>query len=124
MIKLLNKKIVPKLQRKIKRKRKIRAKIHGTEQKLRLTIYRSNRNIFAQAIDDNKQDTVCAISSIEKEMERKNVTVESVKSLAQLFAQRLKEANVNSLVFDRNGLKFHGVIRSFVDTLRSNEIKI
>ena len=124
MIKLLNKKIVPKLIRKIKRKRKIRAKIYGTEQKPRLTIYRSNKNIFVQAIDDDKQHTVCAISSIEKDMERKNITVELVSSLADLFAQRLKKSNINNLVFDRNGLKFHGIVRSFVDTLRKNEIKI
>lgn len=121
---LYSRKIQPKLVRKIKRKRKVRAKITGTAARPRLTIYRSNRNIFAQAINDEEGCTICTVSSIEKGMERKNVTLESVKNFAELFVQRLQEKAIKELIFDRNGYRFHGIIKAFVDFLRDKGIKI
>lgn len=123
-IKLLNKKIAPKLRRRIKRKRKIRNVIRGTQERPRVVVYRSNKYIFVQAINDEEGKTNCSISSVEKNQERAQATKENVVELAKVFAKRLQEKQIKAVVFDRNGYKFHGVIKSFVDTLRAEGITI
>jgi large subunit ribosomal protein L18 len=102
-----------------KRKLKIRAKISGVAEKPRVTIFRSNRYFYAQAIDDTKGHTL-AYSDGHKLGLKNNR--EDVKKIASDLAEKLKSQNIESIVFDRNGYLYHGVVKSFADSLRENGI--
>lgn len=109
-----------KLANRIKRKRRIRAKVSGSATLPRVSVFRSNRYISVQAIDDATGTTVCALNS--KAISAK-ANKEGAAALAEAFAAKLKEAGLTSIVFDRNGYQYHGVVAAFGDALRANEIK-
>jgi len=109
-----------KLANRLKRKRRIRAKISGCATLPRVSVFRSNRYLSVQAIDDATGTTLCALNS--KAISAK-ANKEGAAALAEAFAGKLKEANVDSIVFDRNGYQYHGVIAAFGEALRANEIK-
>ncbi len=109
-----------KLARRIKRKRRIRSKISGTPALPRVSVFRSNRYLSAQAIDDTKAQTLVAIDSKSFEL---RANIEGATTLGKAFADKLKEAGITSIAFDRNGYQYHGVIAAFGEALRSNEIK-
>jgi large subunit ribosomal protein L18 len=105
---------------RLRRKRRIRAKISGTVALPRVSVFRSNRYLSAQAIDDENSVTLAAVHS--KSLNLKGNKEDAAK-LAEAFAATLKEKGFNSIVFDRNGYQYHGVIAAFGDALRANEIK-
>jgi large subunit ribosomal protein L18 len=105
---------------RLRRKRRIRAKISGTAAKPRLSVFRSNRYLSAQAIDDMQAVTLAAINSKSLNM---RANIEDAGKLGEAFAKTLKEAGFSEIVFDRNGYQYHGVIKAFGDALRANEIK-
>jgi large subunit ribosomal protein L18 len=109
-----------KLANRIKRKRRIRAKVSGSATLPRVSVFRSNRYISVQAIDDATGTTVCALNS--KAISAK-ANKEGAAALAEAFAAKLKDAGLTSIVFDRNGYQYHGVVAAFGDALRANEIK-
>jgi large subunit ribosomal protein L18 len=109
-----------KVANRIKRKRRIRAKISGSAELPRVTVFRSNRYISVQAIDDATATTVCALHS---KATGHKANKEGAAELGAAFAAKLKEANLNEIVFDRNGYQYHGVIAAFGEALRANEIK-
>lgn len=109
-----------KVANRIKRKRRIRAKISGSASLPRVSVFRSNRYLSVQAVDDTSGTTLCAISS--KSMGQKS-NKEGASALGAAFADTLKKANISEIVFDRNGYQYHGVIAAFGDALRANEIK-
>jgi len=109
-----------KLANRIKRKRRIRAKVSGSATLPRVSVFRSNRYLSVQAIDDATGTTLCALNS--KAISAKS-NKEGAVALAAAFADKLKEAGLTSIVFDRNGYQYHGVIAAFGDALRANEIK-
>lgn len=109
-----------KVANRLKRKRRIRAKISGCATLPRVSVFRSNRYLSVQAIDDNTGTTLAALNS--KAIGHKS-NKEGATALAAAFAGKLKEANVEAVVFDRNGYQYHGVIAAFGDSLRANEIK-
>ena len=109
-----------KLANRLKRKRRIRAKISGTATLPRVSVFRSNRYLSVQAIDDATGNTLCALNS--KAISAK-ANKEGAAALAEAFAGKLKEAGLTSIVFDRNGYQYHGVIAAFGEALRANEIK-
>ena len=106
--------LVKELGRK-KRHNRVRKKVFGTPEKPRLSVFRSNKNIFVQAVDDIGGATIAAASSLEKELrggldsENKTAVAEKVGTL---IAQRLREKKVTKAVFDRNGYRFHGRVKS------------
>lgn len=106
---------------RIKRKRRVRGKISGTEQKPRVTIFKSNKYLYAQAIDDVAGNTLAAINGNKLGL---NSNKESAVKLGTAFAEILKSKNIDSVVFDRNGYLYHGVVAAFADTLRDNSIKL
>jgi large subunit ribosomal protein L18 len=108
--------------RRIKRKRRIRGRISGTSEKPRVTIYKSNRYIIAQAIDDTKGHTLAYINTGHLK-DKIPCNIEGAKKAANLFAEKLKNSNIEIIVFDRNGYKYHGVVKAFAETLRENGIK-
>jgi len=109
-----------KLASRLKRKRRIRAKISGSSTLPRVSVYKSNRYLSVQAIDDTTGTTLVALHS--KAIGHKS-NKDGAVALAEAFASKLKEANITSIVFDRNGYQYHGVIAAFGDSLRANEIK-
>ena len=109
-----------KAAKRVQRKRRIRANISGSEIIPRVSIFRSNKFVSVQAINDDTQSTMAAISS--KAMGLRANATDAAK-LGEAFAATLKSAKVTQIVFDRNGYQYHGVVKAFADALRANEIK-
>jgi len=109
-----------KIANRLKRKLRIRSKISGCPTLPRVSVFKSNRYLSVQAIDDVSGTTLCALNS-KASGHRSNK--EGAAALAVAFAASLKAANINQIVFDRNGYQYHGVIAAFGDSLRANEIK-
>ena len=109
-----------KVANRLKRKRRIRAKISGCASLPRVSVFRSNRYLSVQAINDVESTTLVALHS--KTIGHK-ANKEGAAALGEAFAAKLKEANISEVVFDRNGYQYHGVIAAFGDALRANEIK-
>jgi large subunit ribosomal protein L18 len=104
-----------------KRKLRIRGKISGTEDFPRVSIFKSNKYISAQAIDDVRGHTLAHVDgSVLKIASNK----EGAKKAAEIFASKLKEAGIEKVKFDKNGYQYHGVVKVFADTLRDNGIKL
>lgn len=103
-----------------RRKLSIRLKLSGSATKPRVSIFKSNRSLYAQAIDDQNAHTLAASSG-------KKLSIKSNKdgavALAKDFAKTLSANNITDVLFDRNGYKYHGVVKAFADTLRENGIK-
>ena len=108
--------------RRLKRKRRVRGRISGTAEKPRVTIYKSNRYLIVQAIDDVKAHTLVFLNTAHLE-EKLPSNIEGAKKAAAIFADKLKQANIETIAFDRNDYKYHGVVKAFADTLRENGIK-
>jgi len=113
------------LQRKknklrIKRKRRVRGKITGTAERPRVSVFRSNRHFYAQAIDDTKGHTLAYSDGAKMGLKANK---EDVKKVAEDMASKLKAIGIETIVFDRNGYLYHGVVASFADALRENGIK-
>jgi large subunit ribosomal protein L18 len=109
-----------KVANRLKRKCRIRAKISGSAVLPRVSVFRSNRYISVQAIDDVTATTLCSLHS--KTTGHKS-NKEGAAALGEAFAATLKKAKITEIVFDRNGYQYHGVIAAFGDALRANEIK-
>jgi len=109
-----------KINRRLKRKRRIRGKVYGTNTKPRVTIFKSNKHIYAQAIDDTKGYTLAAVDGAKLGLSSNKA--DAIK-VASEFAKTLQEAGISQIVFDKNGYKYHGVVQAFADELRNNSIK-
>lgn len=94
----------------------IRRKISGTSERPRLSVFKSNKSIYAQLIDDLKGHTIAAASS--KELEGANATIGSAKTVGSKLAEKAKEAGVTAVVFDRNGYKYHGQVKALAEGAR------
>ena len=99
--------VLTKRQRRLKRRRRVRARVNGTAERPRLSVYRSNRGVFAQLIDDTKGHTVAAVNWIEPELRKLTATEQATKA-GELLAERGKAAGVETCVFDRGGYQYHG----------------
>ncbi len=105
-------------------RRRIRGKITGTGIRPRLSVFRSNKQIYAQIIDDAAGRTLVAASSLDKEIASKNVAkIEQAKLVGQLLAEKAKQADVETVVFDRGGYVYHGRIKSLADGAREGGLK-
>ena len=108
-----------KQQRRQRRIKRVRKKVRGTAERPRLTVYRSNRYIYAQIIDDTRGVTLCAASSLDKEFNPKlGKNVDSAKKVGELIAKRALEKGIKKVVFDRRGYKYHGRIKALADAAR------
>jgi large subunit ribosomal protein L18 len=105
---------------RVKRKKRIRAKISGTAELPRVSIFRSNKYLSAQAIDDVAGHTLVGLHGKTLNL---SANVEGAKKFGEAFAEKLKEKKIEAIVFDRNGYEFHGVIASFANSLRDSGIK-
>lgn len=120
----MNKLKVKKVRFARKRQR-VKNKIKSDNTKLRLCISRSNKNLFAQIIDDVKGHTLVSMSTLSKDFpDMKNKgNVEAAKELGKLVAEKAKSSDIKSVVFDRNGYLYHGKIKAFADSARENGLE-
>jgi large subunit ribosomal protein L18 len=104
----------------------VRRRLHGTQEKPRLSVNRSNRNFSCQAIDDDSGNTLAAVSSLEADFRNaeKAAPVERAKNLGARMAERLKDKGIERVVFDRGWYKYHGVVKSFADAVREGGIRL
>ena len=109
--------VLSKRQSRLRRRRRVRARITGTAERPRLSVYRSNRGVFAQLIDDGKGHTVAAVNWIEPEL-RKLTASDQAKRAGELLAERAKEAGVEACVFDRGGYQYHGRVQALAEAAR------
>jgi large subunit ribosomal protein L18 len=109
--------VVTKRQARLRRRRRVRARIVGTAERPRLSVYRSNRGVFAQLIDDSRGHTVAAVNWIEPEL-RKLTASDQAKKAGELLAERAKAAGVETCVFDRGGYRFHGRVKALAEGAR------
>ncbi|MDR3283572.1 MAG: 50S ribosomal protein L18 [Treponema sp.] len=112
-----------KQRKRIKRKFHIRRRLFGTPERPRMTVFRSNCNLYAQVIDDSVGKTLAAISTREKEFAGLKPNKEGAEKLGEAMGQRLKEKNITTVVFDRNGYLYHGVVKALADGTRKAGIE-
>ncbi|MBO5348365.1 MAG: 50S ribosomal protein L18 [Clostridia bacterium] len=118
--------MVSKTDRKFETRRRhirVRRKISGTAERPRLCIYRSNRNLFAQLIDDVTGTTLACASTLDKEIKTKFANKEAAKEVGALIAKRAIEKSIENVVFDRSGYQYHGVIKEFAEAAREAGLK-
>jgi len=106
-----------KLER-VRRHKRVRAKISGTAECPRLCVFRSNTNVYAQIIDDTKGVTLVQASTLDKEVKTKHSNKEAAKEVGTLVAKRALEKNIKDVVYDRGGYVYHGVVKELAEAAR------
>jgi large subunit ribosomal protein L18 len=114
---------ITKPQQRLKRRRRVRAKITGTAQRPRISVFRSNRGISAQLIDDVAGRTLAAVTWTEADL-RSLGRMEQAAKAGQALAQRAKAAGVERAVFDRGGYQYHGRVKAFADGVREGGLAV
>ncbi len=109
--------VLTKPQRRLARRRRVRAKVHGTAQRPRISVFRSNRGIFAQLIDDESGRTVAAVNWTETEL-RSLTGADQARRAGALLAQRAQAAGIEAAVFDRGGYQYHGRVKALAEGAR------
>ena len=115
--------VITKEHRSLKRRRRVRAKISGTATRPRISVFRSNRGLSAQLVDDTSACTLAAVSWFEPEL-RSLGKAERTKRAGELLAERSKAAGVSEAVFDRGGYQYHGHVRAFAEAIREAGITV
>jgi len=109
---------------RIRRHNRLRRKIHGTSSRPRLAVFRSNRHISAQIIDDAKGNTIVSASSLEPELRSGNTgSKEAATKVGELIGQRAKSAGITTIVFDRGGLQYHGRVAAVAEAARESGLE-
>ncbi len=111
-----------RIARRFRTKRSIRRKIHGTAERPRLTVFRSNRNIYAQLIDDDARCTLVAASTLDQGHEADS-PVNAGSVVGERLASRASERGISKAVFDRNGYRYHGRVRSLAEGARKGGLE-
>jgi len=112
------KKLNDKDRKRLKRKVHIRKRIHGTAERPRMTVSRSNSNLFVQVINDDTGNTLATVSTLEKDLSALKANIASGAKVGEEIGRRLKEKNITSVVFDRNGYLYHGVVKAIAEGAR------
>ncbi len=110
-------------QVRLRRRRRVRAKVHGTASRPRISVFRSNRGILAQLIDDERGHTLAAVAWTEDELRSLKPT-DQARRAGELLAQRAKEAGIERAVFDRGGYQYHGRVRALAEGAREGGLAI
>lgn len=111
----------PREEARLKRKKRIRKNIEGTEERPRLCVFRSDKHIYAQIIRDDQGVTLAAASTLSpeyREMEKPKGKVEAAKRVGQLIAHKAREKGITKVVFDRSGFIYHGRVQALADAAR------
>jgi large subunit ribosomal protein L18 len=109
--------IITAPQRRLKRRRRVRAKVRGSAERPRISVFRSNRGVFVQLVDDDSGRTLAAVNWTEPDL-RGLARMEQAKRAGQLLAERASEAGVQDAVFDRGGYQYHGRVKALAEGAR------
>lgn len=118
--------MIKKTDRKMERTRRhlrVRRKISGTSERPRLCIYRSNTNLYVQIIDDVAGNTLVSCSTLDKEIKTKHSNKEAAKEVGTMIAKKALEKNIKSVVFDRGGYIYHGVVKELAEAAREGGLE-
>jgi large subunit ribosomal protein L18 len=115
--------VLTKETRRLKRRRRVRAKVSGTTARPRISVFRSNRGLSAQLVDDSSGRTLAAVHWYEPEL-RELASADRTKRSGELLAERAKAAGVSEAVFDRGGYRYHGHVRAFAEAIREAGITV
>jgi large subunit ribosomal protein L18 len=111
-------KLLEKDRKRLKRKIHIRKRLFGTAEKPRMTVFRSNRSLSVQVIDDEKAVTLVSASTLEKDLRTIKSTVEGAAQLGEIVGKRALEKQIKTVVFDRNGYLYHGKVMAVANGAR------
>jgi large subunit ribosomal protein L18 len=114
--------VLTKPAQRLRRRRRVRAKVHGTAERPRISVFRSNRGVFAQLIDDDAGVTLVAVNWIEPEL-RSLKGAEQARRAGEVLAERARAAGVEAAVFDRGGYKYHGRVQALADGAREGGLE-
>src|SRR3954469_25332406 len=109
--------VATKPAKRLKRRRRVRSKVRGTAERPRLSVFRSNRGMFAQLIDDTSGRTVAAVNWTEADFKSLG-SMEQAKAVGEALARRAKEAGVETCIFDRGGYQYHGRVAALAEGAR------
>jgi len=115
-----------KEQSRLKRHRRIKLSIYGTDKMPRLVVHRSLKNLSAQVIDDAQNKTLFSLTTLDKEIKQKFASSGNIKAaefFGEVFARRAKEKGITKIIFDRAGYLYHGKIKAFADALRKGGLE-
>jgi large subunit ribosomal protein L18 len=115
--------VITKGDRRLKRRRRVRAKVSGTAERPRISVFRSNRGLSAQLVDDVAGRTLAAVNWFEPELSKLN-KADRTKRAGELLAERTKAAGVSEAVFDRGGYRYHGHVRAFAEAIREAGVTV
>ncbi|MBQ3145682.1 MAG: 50S ribosomal protein L18 [Clostridia bacterium] len=118
--------MITKTNRKLERERRhrrVRTKISGTAECPRLCVFRSNKNISVQVIDDTKGITLASASTLDKEIKTKKSNKEAAREVGTLIAKRAIEKNIETVVYDRGGYIYHGIVKELAEAAREAGLK-
>lgn len=118
--------MVKKIDRKLERNRRharVRTKVSGTAERPRLCVYRSNTNLYAQIIDDVAGNTLVQASTLDKEVKTKKSNMEAAKEVGTLIAKRANAKNIKTVVYDRSGYIYHGIVKELAEAAREGGLE-
>ena len=118
--------MVSKTDRKFERNRRhirVRRKVSGTPERPRLCVFRSNKGIYVQIIDDIAGNTLAQASTLDKEIKEKHSNKVAAKEVGALIAKRAKDKKIEEVVFDRSGYIYHGVVKELAESARESGLK-
>ncbi|MCL2124934.1 MAG: 50S ribosomal protein L18 [Oscillospiraceae bacterium] len=108
---------------RLKRHKRVRSKVAGTPERPRLNVFRSEKHIYAQIIDDTKGHTMCSASSVEKAFEGSGSNKEAARKVGAMVAERAAAKGIESVVFDRGGYIYHGRVKELAEAAREGGLK-
>ena len=114
--------VLTKPAQRLRRRRRVRAKVHGTAERPRISVFRSNRGLFVQLIDDDAGRTLAAVNWTESEL-RTLKPMEQAARAGALLAERARAAGVEAAVFDRGGYQYHGRVKALADGAREGGLR-
>ena len=114
---------IDRKEQRVRRHARVRTKISGTAERPRLCVYRSNNNLYVQVIDDVKATTLGSASTLDKEIKTKHSNKEAAKELGALIAKRALEKDIKTVVFDRGGYIYHGVVKELAEAAREGGLE-
>lgn len=117
------KRVVEKAKRRTRRKKHIRKNVNGTASRPRMSVYRSSRKMYVQVIDDNAGNTVASVSTMEESFKDWRNNVENAAKLGAELGKRLLAKKITTVVFDRNGYLYHGIVKAIAEGARKSGIK-
>ena len=112
-----------KLQRRQRIKHRIRKVVFGTATRPRLSVFRSNKEIYAQLVDDNSGKTLLSVSSRDKDLDANGNKTDIAKTVGKSIAEKASKAGIESVAFDRNGFLYHGRVKALADAAREAGLK-